>query len=67
MNKAKLKITITKIFEADVDGAQANADMIKTLEGDRFIGTLTGASGGGWTARQTSEERVIETVQVTEL
>ena len=56
----KLKVTITKIFEAEFDDTLAASRMFKTLESDRSISALTGTSGDGWAVRQTSEKHSVE-------
>ncbi|HSX22422.1 MAG TPA: hypothetical protein VLE97_06555 [Gaiellaceae bacterium] len=66
-HKVKLKVTITKIFEAEFDDALAASRMFKTLERDPQIGALTGTSGEGWSVRQVNERHGVESLAGREL
>ena len=61
-HKVKLKVTITKIFEAEFDDTLAASRMFKTLERDPRIGALTGTSGEGWSVRQIHERHSVESL-----
>ena len=61
-HKVKLKVTITKIFEAEFDDTPAASRMFKALEHDRQIGALTGTSGEGWRVRQIDERHGVESL-----
>lgn len=59
-HKTTIKVTITKIFEVEFDDTLAASRMYKTMEQDRQIGVLRGASGDGWSARETVSRHTVE-------
>jgi hypothetical protein len=64
MRKIQLKVTITKIFDAEFEGTRAAERMLKTLEEDRYIGVLTATSSSeGWQVRQRSVSHSVEPIR----
>jgi hypothetical protein len=57
--KIQLKVTITKVFEAEVVNTTAVERMLKTLK-TVPLSTVTGMGADGWSLRQISESHIVE-------
>jgi hypothetical protein len=60
VKRCRIEVTITKVFEAEFEDTSAAARMFKTLEADRQLAVLAGASGEGWKVRQASEQHSVQ-------
>jgi len=58
MRRRKIKVVITKIFEAEFEDAAA-PDMFRTLERDRDIGVMSSSSGVGWRVNHKGTTHVV--------
>ena len=66
MSRCQIKVTITRVFDAEFDDAHAAANMFRTLEEDRQTAVLNGATGGGWKVQLASETHSVEPLRAGE-
>lgn len=66
MSHCQIKVTITRVFDAEFEDPPAASNMFKTLEEDLQVAVLNGATGGGWKVRLAQESHAVEPVCVGE-